>query len=409
MTKFLHSLATGSVLGVHHYGSMYGCARLFRAICSAKVTRLATMRATLRSLTECVHGSSLAGQTGKDYASTKSKIVVKLTPEQRRMYFVSRCNQLLGVWQCCMAVFDYVLEERMVVKHLTSVSVGTGRSSTRRTQVFALRVALMSVEKQLLDLANTVVAQVFKDVSDGSEIDAAFTSTVRERMLEALNENGVRVRIMLMRLMEARRLSVASTARELDQPLDEMMELAGTTEKVSGLPMVPTSASSKDDQRQGLRSAAVEVAHYGLSSSRMTLRGIVDQLVFGYFQLLSDVSPRALSEFLGPDVELVEQYRGRIEMVRDGVLEVVCFPTPLAVRTAVGDVHVEDAVKSLLTSPNISRDFHSNKLRDFVRESATVINIIKYQNLLNTLARKSNSTLLLHSVSAYRIAVFCCC
>jgi hypothetical protein len=51
-------------------------------------------------------------------------------------------------------------------------------------------------------------------------------------------------------------------------------------------------------------------------------------------------------------------------------------------------------VKSLLTSPNISRDFHSNKLRDFVRESATVINVIKHQNLLNDLARKSSSTLL---------------
>jgi hypothetical protein len=307
-----------------------------------------------------------------------------------------------------MAVFDYVLEERMVVNHLTSVSVGTGKSSTRRTPVIALRVALMSVEKELLDLSNTVVGQVFKYVSDGSGIDAAFTSTVHERMLEALNENGVRGRIMLMRLKEARRLSVSSTARELDQPLDAMMELGGT---VSGPPGVPTSTISKDHQRQArdLRSAAVEVAHYGLSSTRTTLRAVVDQLVFGYFQLLSDVLPRALSEFLGPDLELVEQYRGRIEMVRDGVLEVVCFPTPLAVRTAVGDVHVEDAVKSLLTSPNISRDFHSNKLRDFVRESATVINIIKYQNLLNTLARKSNSTLLLHSVSAYRIAVFCCC
>lgn len=39
--------------------------------------------------------------------------------------------------------------------------------------------------------------------------------------------------------------------------------------------------------------------------------------------------------------------RGRIEIVRDGMLEVVSFPTPLAVRSAVGDVNVDDALSRL--------------------------------------------------------------
>ena len=88
---------------------------------------------------------------------------------------------------------------------------------------------------------------------------------------------------------------------------------------------------------------------------------------------------------------LVLGLRGRIEIVRDGVLEVVSFPTPLSVRSAEGDVNVDDAVRRLKASPNISRDFHANKLRDFIRESDSVLNVIKYQNQLNILARTSST------------------
>jgi hypothetical protein len=112
---------------------------------------------------------------------------------------------------------------------------------------------------------------------------------------------------------------------------------------------------------------------------------------------------------------------GRIEIVRDGVLEVVSFPTPLSVRSAVGDVNVDDALKQLKTSPDISRDFHANKLRDFVRQSGTVLNVIKCQNQLNMLARTSSSgngssmylssVLSRHALSAGSVPLFwsvCC-
>ncbi len=58
---------------------------------------------------------------------------------------------------------------------------------------------------------------------------------------------------------------------------------------------------------------------------------------------------------------------GHVEIVREGVLEVVTFPTPLAVRLAVQNTHVKQAVRELKHSPLISRDYGANKLRDFVR------------------------------------------
>lgn len=44
-----------------------------------------------------------------------------------------------------------------------------------------------------------------------------------------------------------------------------------------------------------------------------------------------------------------------------------------------------DAVHALKRSENISRDFHVNKLRDFVRASDSVINVIKAQDELKRL------------------------
>ncbi len=41
---------------------------------------------------------------------------------------------------------------------------------------------------------------------------------------------------------------------------------------------------------------------------------------------------------------------------------------------------------SLSQDPNISRDFHANKLRDFVLQSDKVISVIKCQNQLRLLS-----------------------
>jgi hypothetical protein len=58
--------------------------------------------------------------------------------------------------------------------------------------------------------------------------------------------------------------------------------------------------------------------------------------VFGYYEAMVTLVPRRLID--RDALAGVELYRGRIEIVRDGVLEAVSFPTPLAVRSAVGDV-----------------------------------------------------------------------
>ncbi len=43
----------------------------------------------------------------------------------------------------------------------------------------------------------------------------------------------------------------------------------------------------------------------------------------------------------------LETYLGHIEIVRDGVLEVVLFPAPQSARLAVDDIHVKDALRQL--------------------------------------------------------------
>ncbi len=59
---------------------------------------------------------------------------------------------------------------------------------------------------------------------------------------------------------------------------------------------------------------------------------------------------------------------GRVEVVRDDVLEEVTFPMPASVRAATHNPMILEQFELLKKSENISRDFHQNKLADWVRE-----------------------------------------
>jgi hypothetical protein len=64
-----------------------------------------------------------------------------------------------------------------------------------------------------------------------------------------------------------------------------------------------------------------------------------EQLVFCYYAVLNELVPRLLVEKFGKELPDVESYYGHIEIVRDGVLEVVSFPTPQAVLSSRGYVY----------------------------------------------------------------------
>ena len=82
-------------------------------------------------------------------------------------------------------------------------------------------------------------------------------------------------------------------------------------------------------------------ARYGGGGSfNESLRGTVDSLVFFDFQLLSAIAPRVLVKQFGDDLSDVQTHIGCIEIVRDGVLEVVTFATPLSVRNAAKNEQV---------------------------------------------------------------------
>lgn len=108
----------------------------------------------------------------------------------------------------------------------------------------------------------------------------------------------------------------------------------------------------------------------------------MNKLVFGYYSFLSEFASRLLCEvsvcvqrclclvcveviscakfaglhtnynsrvqtFTRQQLDKLETYLGQVEIVRDGVLEVVLFPAPESMRLAVDDIHVRDAVRAL--------------------------------------------------------------
>ncbi len=76
---------------------------------------------------------------------------------------------------------------------------------------------------------------------------------------------------------------------------------------VAGL--VPRVSGRREWQRIKSRSAVYETTQYGLSSHRISLRSLVDQLVFGYYELMAALVPRKLSEQFGKNLSAVEAYR----------------------------------------------------------------------------------------------------
>ncbi len=148
----------------------------------------------------------------------------KLSPTVRRDYLAARREQLFRVWSAVLTVLDYVQEERMINKVDTENSVG---KSQRARQVQALLTSIVIVEKQTLDLVNSVVAELL-DVNagvSGSGPAGAATNVlqevkqVKERLLAALEAEPMRVRLLMSRLQDCMRLSTASTSPELDVPL----------------------------------------------------------------------------------------------------------------------------------------------------------------------------------------------
>jgi hypothetical protein len=59
------------------------------------------------------------------------------------------------------------------------------------------------------------------------------------------------------------------------------------------------------------------------------------------------VVPNTWQTFDRKTLTQLETYLGHIEIVRDGVLEVVLFPAPQSARLAVDDIHVKDALRQL--------------------------------------------------------------
>ena len=77
--------------------------------------------------------------------------------------------------------------------------------------------------------------------------------------------------------------------------------------------------------------------------------------------VLSD--PCDLQTFSRQQLDKLETYLGQVEIVRDGVLEVVLFPAPESVRLAVDDIHVRDAVRALKKA-SASRTKHALDSQD---------------------------------------------
>ncbi len=69
-------------------------------------------------------------------------------------------------------------------------------------------------------------------------------------------------------------------------------------------------------------------------------------------------------------------FQGHVEIVRNGILETVVFPRPLALRLTESSASVRNAVHSLKHSPSISRESQAAKLRDFLLEADNVLNAI---------------------------------
>ena len=172
------------------------------------------------------------------------------------------------------------------------------------------------------------------------------SDAVKGRLRELLAEDPGRVHVLMRRLDSYLKLSEQPASPELDAELD-MGPLTGQCSK----------------------------------------RTMVDQLVFSYYAMLIEAAPRLITEtFDRKRINKLETFLGHIEIVRDGVLEVVLFPAPQSVRLATSDINVRDALRDLKQDPTISRDFHANKLRDFVRQSDKVLSVIKCQNQLRLLS-----------------------
>ena len=111
--------------------------------------------------------------------------------------------------------------------------------------------------------------------------------------------------------------------------------------------------------------------------------GSAPHLVFAYVTMLQWVAPRALTQRLSDaELDTAQSFVGSVEVVRDGVLEAVQFPVPDSVRRAADNPVVDAAVSQLLHSTDIARDAQSNKLRDFVRTSAAVLDVVRCQDQL---------------------------
>ena len=400
LTVYLERLADGAVSGTRAYGNMYGSARLFRAICSSKVSRAASLRSVLSALQEAIHGSSV-GEVASSGFAARGAITVKLSETAAADFMDRRRAMLLRLWYAAVRALDYVTEELSIVEKIMTKKARVDKRWA--SQLRALQVAVLTTEKAALELSNSVLYELFDLIETApATVDSAAAgggggggkkaaSAARQKkalratksaIVRVLGKEG-RVHRMLDRLRQYTGMS-NSKDRNLDRPLDSYARLRRSPNLVASIVALP---SREGEWRKFYAlSAPAESARFGFGFSRVSLRRLVDQLVFGYYSVLNRVTPRHLRLEFGDDLPSIEAYRGRIELNRNGRLEVVTFPTPLAVRKSITNSHVQDSIKELKHNPEITRDFHANKLRDFVRHADSVLNVIKQQDTLATLS-----------------------
>jgi len=333
ITEYLAGLALGARRQTEEYGTFMGSPRLYNLVEGGKVARIQAMAKVLLALDEFVQGSGIAVTTSPDQIIGD----VRLTDAQRHRYMELRRDQMVGLWRALALVLDYIYAERdMTIKRAAVKSRASHARlganlfrATEAVQVPPVLLELRPVEMAIVKVANAIVSNIRHEAVHSNESP----TEVFKVLARILAEEPSRPRVMTDRLKDL---------------------------------------FSEDTSQQNEE-----------------YRAHVDTLIFSYYALLQQVEQSMLLlTFDRKELERLEAYVGHVEIVRDGVLEVVTFPTPLAVRLAVNNSHVKQAVRELKSSPEISRDYGANKLRDFVRLSGKVLSVIRMRDELRRISQR---------------------